>query len=183
MTTLAQELPQKISSLEKEFGPDNPFVKMLKRQLEDINSQKGEVKEQTWQTQALKKPNTASKNNQMYDLQNLPFDPAEEAVREAYKMQENESSKMKVPPFTIAQADDPIYKSGLIVSVPVSRGLKKNSPINMDGKEQQQGLVSVYDPEIKTDPEGKAVKEKDRLGKEAKKTKRKANNLKKITKG
>jgi hypothetical protein len=84
MTTLAQELPREIKRLEKKFGSDNPFVNMLKRQLEDINSQKGEITEQTWQTQALKKPNTVSEQNQMYDLQNLPFDPVEMAIREAF---------------------------------------------------------------------------------------------------
>ena len=84
MTTLAQELPREIKRLEKNFGSDNPFVNMLKRQLEDINSQKGEITEQTWQTQALKKPNTVSEQNQMYDLQNLPIDPVEMAIREAF---------------------------------------------------------------------------------------------------
>jgi hypothetical protein len=84
MTTLAQELPREIKRLEKKFGSDNPFVNMLKRQLEDINSQKGEITEQTWQTQALKKPNTVSEQNQMYDLQNLPIDPVEMAIREAF---------------------------------------------------------------------------------------------------
>jgi len=168
MTTLAQELPQKIKRPEKKFGQDNPFVKMLKRQLEDINSQKGEVKEQTWLTQAVKKPNTASKKNQMYDLQNLPFDPAEEAVKEAYRLQKNESGKLKVPPFRIAQADDPIYRSGLTISAPVSRRLTKHSPINIDGEEQQQGLVSIYAPEILLDPKEKAVKEKNRLEKKRK---------------
>jgi hypothetical protein len=126
--------------------------------------------------------NKASEQNQMYDLQNLPFDPAEEAVKEAYKLQKNESGKLKVPPFRIAQADDPIYRSGLIISAPVSRGLTKNSSINIGGEEQQQDLVSIYDPKITTDPKGEAQKDTDRLEREAKKTKMKANALKKSLK-
>ena len=33
MATLVEELPEEIKRLESKFGPDNPYVKMLKEQL------------------------------------------------------------------------------------------------------------------------------------------------------
>jgi len=144
----------------------NFYNKIPKEEIEAVNRM-GEMVLRMMKSEQ----NKASEQNQMYDLQNLPFDPAEEAVKEAYRMQKNKSGKLKVPPFRIAQADDPIYRSGLIISAPVSRRLTKHSPINIDGEEQQQGLVSISDPEILVDPKEKAVKEKNRLEKKRKKPK------------
>jgi len=76
MPTLAEELPGEIARLEKKFGPDNRFVKMLKEQLDAINT--GKSTKQLFLT-----------GGDVIDLQNLPFDPAEAAGEASLRLTEN----------------------------------------------------------------------------------------------
>ena len=75
MPTLAEELPGEIARLEKKFGPDNRFVKMLKEQLNAINT--GKSTRQLFLT-----------GGDVMDLQNLPFDPAEAAGEASLRLTE-----------------------------------------------------------------------------------------------
>ncbi len=54
MTTLVQEIKQAIAELEKTSGPDGIVVKMLRKQLADIERQR-EPTEEKWSVQAIKK--------------------------------------------------------------------------------------------------------------------------------
>ena len=75
MPTLAEKLPAEIARLEKKFGPDSRFVKMLKEQLDAINT--GKSTRQLFLT-----------GGEVMDLQNLPFDPAEAAGEASLRLTE-----------------------------------------------------------------------------------------------
>ena len=75
MPTLAEVLPAEIARLEKKFGPDSRFVKMLKEQLDAINT--GKSTRQLFLT-----------GGEVMDLQNLPFDPAEAAGEASLRLTE-----------------------------------------------------------------------------------------------
>jgi hypothetical protein len=76
MPTLAEILPAEIARLEKKFGSDSRFVKMLKEQLDAINT--GKSTRQLFLT-----------GGDVMDLQNLPFDPAEAAGEASLRLTEN----------------------------------------------------------------------------------------------
>lgn len=83
MSTLAQELPKVIARLELKYGPDNPFVKMLKQQLAAIQQYGDASTKEIWMMQAREfppagnPPDTGDKKQiPAYDLNNLPDDPA-----------------------------------------------------------------------------------------------------------
>ena len=53
MATLLEELPGHIKRLEERVGPDNPFVKHLKKQLQDILDEQDPPKQETYFLQAI----------------------------------------------------------------------------------------------------------------------------------
>jgi len=81
MPTLAEQLPAEIARLEKKFGSDNRFVKMLKEQLNAINTGKS-----TRQLFLM--------GRDVMDLQNLPFDPAEAAGEASLRLTENADKRV-----------------------------------------------------------------------------------------
>ena len=56
--SLMQSLPEQIQKLEAKYGSENPYVTMLKQQLQDMENQKAEPTQQRWVSQAQKRPNT-----------------------------------------------------------------------------------------------------------------------------
>ena len=86
-TISAEELADKIARLEKEFGLDYPFAKMMKEQLDAINT--GKSTRQLFLT-----------GHDVLDLQNLPFDPAEAAGEASLRLTEkdDESASRRAKP-------------------------------------------------------------------------------------
>ena len=80
MPTLAEQLLAKIARLAKKYGPDSRFVKMLKEQLDAINTGKS-----TRQLFLM--------GGDVMDLQNLPFDPAEAAGEASLRLTEKASER------------------------------------------------------------------------------------------
>jgi len=83
MTTLAKELAKTVERLIQKYGSDDLFVKMMKRQLEEINNQQDQ-KDQACSVQVVRKRKSIFEKYQIDDLQNLPIDPVEMAIREAF---------------------------------------------------------------------------------------------------
>jgi len=83
MTTLAEELAKTVERLDQKYGSDDLFVKMMKRQLEEIINQQDQ-KDQTCSEQVVRKRKSIFEKYQIDDLQNLPIDPVEMAIREAF---------------------------------------------------------------------------------------------------
>ena len=83
MTTLAKELAKTVERLDKKYGSDDLFVKMMKRQLEEIINQQDQ-NDQVCQVQVVRKRKSIFEKYQIDDLQNLPIDPVEMAIREAF---------------------------------------------------------------------------------------------------
>jgi len=83
MTTLAKELAKTVERLDQKYGSDDLFVKMMKRQLEEINNQQDQ-KDQACSEQVVRKRKSIFEKYQIDDLQNLPIDPVEMAIREAF---------------------------------------------------------------------------------------------------
>ena len=82
MTTLAKELAKTVERLDKKYGSDDLFVKMMKWQLEEIINQQ-DLKDQVCPVQVVRKRKSIFEKYQIDDLQNLPIDPVEMAIREA----------------------------------------------------------------------------------------------------
>ena len=83
MTTLAKELAKTVERLDQKYGSDDLFVKMMKRQLEEIINQPDQ-NDQVCQVQVVRKRKSIFEKYQIDDLQNLPIDPVEMAIREAF---------------------------------------------------------------------------------------------------
>ena len=83
MTTLAKELAKTVERLDQKYGSDDLFVKMMKRQLEEIINQQDQ-NDQVCQVQVVRKRKSIFEKYQIDDLQNLPIDPVEMAIREAF---------------------------------------------------------------------------------------------------
>lgn len=83
MTTLAKELAKTVERLDKKYGSDDLFVKMMKRQLEEIINQPDQ-NDQACPLQVVRKRKSIFEKYQIDDLQNLPIDPVEMAIREAF---------------------------------------------------------------------------------------------------
>ena len=83
MTTLAKELSKTVERLDKKYGSDDLFVKMMKRQLEEIINQPDQ-NDQAYPLQVVRKRKSIFEKYQIDDLQNLPIDPVEMAIREAF---------------------------------------------------------------------------------------------------
>ena len=83
MTTLAEELAKTVERLDQKYGSDDLFVKMMKRQLEEIINQQDQ-KDQACSVQVVRKRKSIFEKYQIDDLQNLPIDPVEMAIRAAY---------------------------------------------------------------------------------------------------
>jgi len=83
MTILAKELAKTVERLDQKYGSDDLFVKMMKRQLEEINNQQDQ-KDQACSVQVVRKRKSIFEKYQIDDLQNLPIDPVEMAIREAF---------------------------------------------------------------------------------------------------
>ena len=83
MTTLAKELAKTVERLDKKYGSDDLFVKMMKRQLEEIINQPDQ-NDQAYPLQVVRKRKSIFEKYQIDDLQNLPIDPVEMAIREAF---------------------------------------------------------------------------------------------------
>lgn len=83
MTTLAKELTKTVERLDKKYGSDDLFVKMMKWQLEEIINQQ-DLKDQVCPVQVVRKRKSIFEKYQINDLQNLPIDPVEMAIREAF---------------------------------------------------------------------------------------------------
>jgi len=83
MTTLAKELAKTVERLDQKYGSDDLFVKMMKRQLEEIINQQDQ-KDQACSVQVVRKRKSIFEKYQIDDLQNLPIDPVEMAIREAF---------------------------------------------------------------------------------------------------
>ena len=83
MTTLAKELAKTVERLDQKYGSDDLFVKMMKRQLEEIINQPDQ-NYQVYQVQVVRKRKSIFEKYQIDDLQNLPIDPVEMAIREAF---------------------------------------------------------------------------------------------------
>ena len=83
MTTLAKELAKTVERLDQKYGSDDLFVKMMNRQLEEIINQQDQ-KDQTCSEQVVRKRKSIFEKYQIDDLQNLPIDPVEMAIREAF---------------------------------------------------------------------------------------------------
>jgi len=83
MTTLAKELTKTVERLDKKYGSDDLFVKMMKWQLEEIINQQ-DLKDQVCPVQVVRKRKSIFEKYQIDDLQNLPIDPVEMAIREAF---------------------------------------------------------------------------------------------------
>ena len=83
MTTLAKELTKTVERLDKKYGSDDLFVKMMKWQLEEIINQQ-DLKDQVCRVQVVRKRKSIFEKYQIDDLQNLPIDPVEMAIREAF---------------------------------------------------------------------------------------------------
>ena len=83
MTTLAKELAKTVERLDKKYGSDDLFVKMMKWQLEEIINQQ-DLKDQVCPVQVVRKRKSIFEKYQIDDLQNLPIDPVEMAIREAF---------------------------------------------------------------------------------------------------
>ena len=83
MTTLAKELTKTVEQLDKKYGSDDLFVKMMKWQLEEIINQQ-DLKDQVCPVQVVRKRKSIFEKYQIDDLQNLPIDPVEMAIREAF---------------------------------------------------------------------------------------------------
>jgi hypothetical protein len=83
MTTLAKELAKTVERLDQKYGSDDLFVKMMKRQLEEIINQQDQ-KDQACSEQVVRKRKSIFEKYQIDDLQNLPIDPVEMAIREAF---------------------------------------------------------------------------------------------------
>jgi hypothetical protein len=84
MPTLAEKLPAEIARLEKKFGSDNRFVKMMKEQLNAIQTGKS-----TRQLYLM----GASTADTALDLQNLPFDPARAAGEGSLRLTEKRETE------------------------------------------------------------------------------------------
>ena len=85
MTTLAKELAKTVEKLDKKYGSDDLFVKMMKWQLEEIINQQDQ-KDQACSVQVVRKRKSIFEKYQIDDLQNLPIDPVEMAIREAFEI-------------------------------------------------------------------------------------------------
>jgi len=83
MTTLAKELAKTVERLDQKYGSDDLFVKMMKWQLEEIINQQ-DLKDQVCPVQVVRKRKSIFEKYQIDDLQNLPIDPVEMAIREAF---------------------------------------------------------------------------------------------------
>ena len=83
MTTLAKELTKTVERLDKKYGSDDLFVKMMKWQLEEIINQPDQ-NDQAYPLQVVRKRKSIFEKYQIDDLQNLPIDPVEMAIREAF---------------------------------------------------------------------------------------------------
>ena len=83
MTTLAKELAKTVERLDQKYGSDDLFVKMMKSQLEEIINQQDQ-KDQTCPVHVVTKRKSIFEKYQIDDLQNLPIDPVEMAIREAF---------------------------------------------------------------------------------------------------
>ena len=83
MTTLAKELAKTVERLDQKYGSDDLFVKMMKRQLEEIINQPDQ-NDQACPLQVVRKRKSIFEKYQIDDLQNLPIDPVEMAIREAF---------------------------------------------------------------------------------------------------
>ena len=83
MTTLAKELAKTVERLDQKYGSDDLFVKTMKRQLEEIINQPDQ-NYQVYQVQVVRKRKSIFEKYQIDDLQNLPIDPVEMAIREAF---------------------------------------------------------------------------------------------------
>lgn len=83
MTTLAKELTKTVERLDKKYGSDDLFVKMMKWQLDEIINQQ-DLKDQVCSVQVVRKRKSIFEKYQIDDLQNLPIDPVEMAIREAF---------------------------------------------------------------------------------------------------
>ena len=83
MTTLAKELTKTVERLDKKYGSDDLFVKMMKWQLEEIINQPDQ-NDQACPLQVVRKRKSIFEKYQIDDLQNLPIDPVEMAIREAF---------------------------------------------------------------------------------------------------
>lgn len=83
MTTLAKELAKTVERLDQKYGSDDLFVKMMRRQLEEIINQQDQ-KDQACSVQVVRKRKSIFEKYQIDDLQNLPIDPVEMAIREAF---------------------------------------------------------------------------------------------------
>ena len=83
MTTLAKELAKTVERLDQKYGSDDLFVKMMKRQLEEIINQPDQ-NDQAYPLQVVRKRKSIFEKYQIDDLQNLPIDPVEMAIREAF---------------------------------------------------------------------------------------------------
>ena len=83
MTTLAKELAKTVERLDQKYGSDDLFVKMMRRQLEEIINQQDQ-KDQTCSVHVVTKRKSIFEKYQIDDLQNLPIDPVEMAIREAF---------------------------------------------------------------------------------------------------
>lgn len=83
MTSLAEELAKTVERLDQKYGSDDLFVKMMKRQLGEIINQQDQ-KDQTCSVQVVRKRKSIFEKYQIDDLQNLPIDPVEMAIREAF---------------------------------------------------------------------------------------------------
>jgi len=83
MTTLAKELAKTVERLDQKYGSDDLFVKMMKRQLEEIINQQDQ-KDEACSVQVVRKRKSIFEKYQIDDLQNLPIDPVEMAIREAF---------------------------------------------------------------------------------------------------
>ena len=83
MTTLVKELAKTVERLDQKYGSDDLFVKMMKRQLEEIINQQ-DLKDQVCPVQVVRKRKSIFEKYQIDDLQNLPIDPVEMAIREAF---------------------------------------------------------------------------------------------------
>jgi len=83
MTTLAEELEKTVERLDQKYGSDDLFVKMMRRQLEEIINQQDQ-KDQTCPVHVVRKRKSIFEKYQIDDLQNLPIDPVEMAIREAF---------------------------------------------------------------------------------------------------
>ena len=83
MTTLAKELTKTVERLDKKYGSDDLFVKMMKWQLVEIINQQ-DLKDQVCPVQVVRKRKSIFEKYQIDDLQNLPIDPVEMAIREAF---------------------------------------------------------------------------------------------------